>query len=80
MCAYQDTLEGAVVCVAAMVGALLYSAFDALVCMVVHDISSFFCDVISIALSYKTIQSVNIKIQSGYTENKKEEIYPNNWK
>lgn len=74
MCADQNTLQGAVVCIAAMVGALLYSAFDALVSVVVHDVSSFFCDVTSIADSYETIQSVNIKIQSGYTENVKKEI------
>ena len=39
--AYHDLVQGAVVLVAAMVGALLDSAFDALVGMTVHIKASF---------------------------------------
>ena len=37
----QDFVQGTVVLMAAMVGALLDGAFDALVCMTVHKIASF---------------------------------------
>ena len=36
VCAHKDPLQGAVVCVVAVVGAGLYGAFDALVCVFVH--------------------------------------------
>ena len=36
MGAYQDAVQGAVVCLITMMGALLDGAFNALVCMAVH--------------------------------------------
>ena len=42
--AYQNAVQGAVIYIVAVVGALVNSAFDALVCVVVHNSSSFFGD------------------------------------
>ena len=42
MSTYQDPVQRAVVCGLAVVGALLDGALDALVCVVVHGVSSFF--------------------------------------
>ena len=36
MGAYQDAIQGAVVAVGAVVGALLHGAFNALVCLTIH--------------------------------------------
>ena len=35
--AYQDTLQGAEVCIAAMMCALGYGTLNALICMAIHD-------------------------------------------
>ena len=35
--AYQNALQGAVICLVTVMGALLYGAFDALVCIAVHS-------------------------------------------
>ena len=42
MSTYQDPVQRAVVCGLTVVGALLDGALDALVCVVVHGVSSFF--------------------------------------
>ena len=40
--AHQDLVQGTVVLMAAVMGALLDGALDALVCVIVHGVSSFF--------------------------------------
>ena len=41
MGAHQNTVQRAEVCIITMVGALLYGALDAFVCMTVHGFTSF---------------------------------------
>ena len=42
--AYQDAVQSAVVDIMAVIGALMNSTFNALVCVIVHNGSSFFGD------------------------------------
>jgi len=48
MSTHQDSLQGAEICLTAVVGALLDSTFNALVCVAVHNHSSFFGNGVSI--------------------------------
>ena len=54
--ANQDAVQGAVICVGAVVSALLNGAFNAFVGMAVHNVTSFFRDDDSMAQYEKNIQ------------------------
>ena len=54
--AYQNALQRAEVGLIAMMGALLYGAFDALICVTVHRSSSFFGDVLIMTNNYRNIR------------------------
>ena len=57
MGAYQDAVQGAVVCLIAVMGALLDSTFNALVCVTVHDdFLLLFQDGVSMAGKRKNMQ------------------------